>query len=313
MVEEFGEVRVDGSVGKSVEMFDLLFIGHVAKDVIEVGGVETVSAGGGVYYGGFAALKLGKTVGVVTRCKESDTDLLESLQAAGATVHYRFSDQTSGIHNIYDDPSMETRRCFPIGFAGLITMDQVPEEVDARYIVIAPIMAGEVDMAMIRFLHEHKRGKICLDVQGFVRVRDGERLIFKDWIDKREGMKMVEILKMDHAEARNLTGLDDISDALEEVSSWGPREILLTHSAGISVYCNGKIEFYSWKNETMAGRTGRGDTSFSSYISSRLDKPPKLALRLSAAMTSLKMEEPGPIDADLADILEFEKNRYDLT
>ena len=39
--------------------FDLLFIGHFAVDRNVVDGVAEVASGGGVYYGGIAAARLG--------------------------------------------------------------------------------------------------------------------------------------------------------------------------------------------------------------------------------------------------------------
>ena len=205
---------------------------------------------------------------------------------------------------------METRTCKPLGFAGLFERDDLPVSWDTGYFIICPIIAGELDLDLLKHLSARYEGKLCMDVQGFVRVRVGNDLVFKDWEDKREGLKLITLLKTDHAEARSLTGLDDIEDALKELSSWGPREILLTHVKGVTVYKKGTTIFYPWHNKSMDGRTGRGDTCFTSYTGSRLTKEPSEALKFAAAITSLKMEVPGPISRPLKNILDFEKEMY---
>jgi sugar/nucleoside kinase (ribokinase family) len=51
----------------------------------------------------------------------------------------------------------------------------------------------------------------------------------------------------------------------------------------------------------MRGRTGRGDTCLATYLGTRLSASPEEATRLAAAITTLKMEQPGPWRGTLAD------------
>jgi len=44
----------------------------------------------------------------------------------------------------------------------------------------------------------------------------------------------------------------------------------------------------------LSGRTGRGDTCFISYVCWRRTHGIEESLRYAAALTSLKMEKPGP-------------------
>ncbi len=275
---------------------DLLFLGHFARDIIEVNGVKEVMAGGGIYYGGVAAIVAGASIAVVTRYKRDDEAMIEPLKAAGARVFPAYSDSTSGIHNVYTDPTMETRLCYPLGFAGLIQENDIPD-IDCKRVVISPIVAGEIDMALLKFLHGKHPGKIALDIQGFIRVREGADIVFKDWPEKREGMRMIRVLKCDAAEAKAMTGHEELRPALDTISSWGPEEILLTHNKGATVYSRGEEWFYPWKARSMAGRTGRGDTCFASYNAFRLTKDVDASLKYAVAATSIKMETPGPLAA----------------
>ncbi|MBD3186136.1 hypothetical protein GF325_04850 [Candidatus Bathyarchaeota archaeon] len=292
------------------QRFDMLFIGHVAKDVIEVSGKRVTAAGGGVYYGSIAALMLGASVGIITRCRKEDAKLLDPVRQMGGKVFIQTSQETSGIHNIYLDETMETRQCHPLGFAGLIDTGKIPAGLQAKYIVVAPIMAGEVDIKVLKFLHGTMQGNLCLDIQGFVRVRQGTDLVFRDWRKKQEGLAMVRILKMDRAEARNLSGMNDIEMALRKVATMGPSEIILTHEEGVTLVHDGEIITRPWRNISMSGRTGRGDTTFASYIASKLHLDPGNALTRAAAVASMKMNNPGPITATLDQVKAFQEKHY---
>jgi len=69
---------------------------------------------------------------------------------------------------------------------------------------------------------------------------------------------------------------------------------MITHSSEVILY-NGKRMFRAPFNPgNLSGRTGRGDTCFISYVSWRLTHGIEESLRYAAALTSIKMEKPGP-------------------
>jgi sugar/nucleoside kinase (ribokinase family) len=141
-----------------------------------------------------------------------------------------------------------------------------------------------------------------LDVQGFVRVREGERLVFRQWPDISEGLSCVTYLKADRAEAELLTGQTDLRVAAEALAAYGPQEIVLTQSAGVTVYADGQFYDAPFASQSLAGRTGRGDTCFSTYVGKRLTASPAKACRFAAAVTTLKQERPGPWRGSLSDV-----------
>jgi sugar/nucleoside kinase (ribokinase family) len=152
--------------------FDLLMLGHFAIDQVIVDGVSATVSGGGVYYGSVAARRLGARAGIVTRLRAVDFPRLEEVRAEGVEVFATAADETSGIANYYESADMERRVCLPLGFAGPIRPDEVPD-VDAHIYAVTPIIAGEVDLALLRMLAA--RGSVALDVQGFVPGAGGER------------------------------------------------------------------------------------------------------------------------------------------
>ena len=199
---------------------DILFLGHFAVDRNVVDGVVEIASGGGVYYGGIAAARLGARVGVVTRLRAEDFSRLDAFRAAGVEVFATAAPDTSGIENTYSSADMERRICVPLGFAGPFAPQDIPD-VAARIIAVVPIIAGEVDLPLLKRLAG--RGPVALDVQGFVRVRVGDQLLFRPWAEMAEGLAHVTYLKVDRAEAEALTGETDLAVAAAKLAAYGPR------------------------------------------------------------------------------------------
>ncbi len=276
---------------------DILMLGHLAQDQIFVDGAGGDAPGGAVYYGSIALSRLGYRVAVVTRLRREDFELLEPLKEAGVQVYATPAAETSGIANYYRSDDMERRVTRPLGFAGPIRLEDIPP-ITARIYAITPIIAGEVDLPLLQTLA--RRGPVALDVQGFVRVREGDALVFRPWPEMAEGLAQVMYLKVDRAEAELLTGETDLKRAARRLAQYGPREIILTQSSGVTVLAEGRFYHAPFTPRSLAGRTGRGDTCFMTYLGQRLDHDPAEATRWAAAVTTLKQEKPGPWDGDLA-------------
>jgi sugar/nucleoside kinase (ribokinase family) len=281
---------------------DVMMVGHFARDVLVVDGEATVASGGAVYYGGAALRHLGLSVAVVTRLHPADRPYLEEMSALGIDVYATDAPETSGIENVYRSEDMERRICRPLGFAGAFRRDDIPS-LKARVCLVVPIVAGELGLELLSWLAE--RMPVGLDVQGFVRVPVDGDLVFRPWAEMALGLGCVTYLKADRAEAELLTGELNLGRAAKTLSTYGPSEIVLTQSSGVTVYAQGTLYEAAFRSRSLDGRTGRGDTCFAAYVGSRLHAPPSEAARLAAAITSLKQERPGPWQGPLADAAEF--------
>ncbi|MBN1661725.1 MAG: carbohydrate kinase [Anaerolineae bacterium] len=283
---------------------DVMMIGHLARDRNIVDGQGGEAPGGAVYYGSIALRRLGLRVAVVTRLHPDDFPLLDALREEGVEVFAAAAAETSGIANEYNSADMERRICTPLGFAGPIRAADLPHRT-ARIYAVVPIIAGEVDLPLLRLLHEH--GPVALDVQGFVRVREERAagrpaLVFRPWADQEEGLALVTYLKVDRAEAELLTGESDLRAAARRLAALGPAEVLLTQSSGVTVLAGGEFYQAPFTPRSLAGRTGRGDTAFAAYLGTRLSAGPGEAARVAAAVTTLKQEQPGPWRGTRADV-----------
>ncbi|HET6948287.1 MAG TPA: PfkB family carbohydrate kinase [bacterium] len=272
-------------------MVDVAFVGHFARDRLVIAGVAEAASGGGVYYGSMAVRRLGHSVAAITRLHPDDFRYLDELRREGIVVHAAPAAQTTEIENIYPDRTMDRRICHPLGSAGAFSAADLPA-VDARVTIITPLMAGEVSGDLVRLLAA--RGPIGLDVQGFARVPEGDTLVTRDWPGKRADLAPVTYLKADDAEAEVLTGLTDLRQAARAFADLGPWEVVLTHAGGVLVYAEGSFHEARFTPREIRGRTGRGDTTFATYVATRLSAGPGYSCRLAAAVVSLKMEHPGP-------------------
>jgi len=278
---------------------DIMMIGHFAKDRLVVDDRVEIASGGAVYYGSVALRHLGKRVAVVTRLHPDDYPLLDELREEGVLVFVAPAAESSGIENIYDSADMERRICKPLGFAGPFGPEEIPD-LQAQIYVAASIIAGEIDLSLLKLLAQ--RGPVAIDIQGFVRVRDNGTLVFRQWPEMKEGLAHVTYLKVDRAEAELLTGETDLEIAARKLAEYGPSEIVVTHSAGVTVFAKGEIYNAPFTPRSLDGRTGRGDTCFATYLGARLSRPPAEATRLAGAVTTLKQESPGPWRGSMEDL-----------
>jgi sugar/nucleoside kinase (ribokinase family) len=290
----------------STEQFDVCLIGHFAVDkIVTVDGQSTPAHGGAVYYGGLNLARQGYRVAVVTRLHKDDFWRLDEIRDAGIEVFATEAPESAGMENIFLSEDRDKRICKSLGFAGPFTVEELPE-IDARLQLVIPILAGEVDLATLKVIAE--RGPVGLDVQGFVRFAEEDDIVFHDWPEKTDGLQYVHYLKTDDTEAEVLTGLTDLRAAARALAALGPKEILITHKKGVLVYAEGKFHTGDFIPRKMMGRTGRGDTCFTTYCAKRLSLEPGEACAYAAAVTSLKMEAPGPFTGTTQDVETFLKS-----
>jgi sugar/nucleoside kinase (ribokinase family) len=117
-----------------------------------------------------------------------------------------------------------------------------------------------------------------------------------------EGLSYVTYLKVDRAEAELLTGQSDLELAARQLARYGPREVILTQTSGVTVLAEDHIYQAPFTPRSLAGRTGRGDTCFATYLGKRLSGSPEDATRFAAAVTTLKQEQPGPWRGTIKDV-----------
>lgn len=278
---------------------DIMMIGHFSRDKIVVDGTTEIASGGAIFYGSIALHNINRSVAVVTRLHPDDFPYLDELKQEGIRVFTAAASETSSIENIYDSTDMERRTCKLLGFAGPFQEQDIPD-LSAKVYLITGVIAGEVNLSLLKSLAD--RGPVGLDVQGFVRVPEDGILTFRQMPDIAEVLAHVTYLKVDRAEAELLTDKTDLQIAARQLAEYGPREVIITHSKGITVYADEQIYEASFSPRSLDGRTGRGDTCFATYVGRRLSDTPEDAARFAAGVTTLKQEIPGPWRGTVEDV-----------
>ncbi len=290
-------------------MYDFFVIGHISLDENIYLQEKEKSVGGAILYSSSVYATLGYKVAVLTKLSSPDCQIIRKLNVPQEDVFLIPSEKTTSIKNEYLDESREKRISTALATADPFLITDIPENITARIIHLASLIYGEYQADLIQLLS--KKAKIAVDVQGFLRnVGEKGKLVYKNWKDKKNYLPYIDYLKTDAAEAAYLTGENSTRKAARILHQWGAKEIMITHHTEVLVYDGKNFYNYPLKPTNLSGRTGRGDTCFSSYLSERLDKNIEQSLLFAVALTSIKLANPGPFRGTRTDVEHFIRNNY---
>lgn len=288
--------------------FDTFILGQPSLDQdTDFGGMVVRSVGGAVVYSGFAAAALGHRVAVLTKAGDDVDAAARFAPVKNITVYPLKSSKSTAISNVFHTADRERRTCTALSRVDPYRVGEIPD-VDSAIWHIAGLMAGDLDESIIEYAS--KKAMAAVDVQGLLRHDEGGSMVFHDWVRKKEVLPLIHFLKTDAVEAEILTGLTDRAEAAKSLYAWGAKEIMITHNTEVIIYDGKQIYAEPLKPRGLAGRSGRGDTCFSGYITERLTRGIPEALRTAAALVSLKMETPGPFTGTRADVEAFMREFY---
>ena len=284
--------------------YDITFIGHMCYDeIIPFGGKPAIAPGSAVLCGAMVAARVDKKVAAVVKMAQQDENILLPLKEVGVDTYLIPADVTTYSRVLHESENVDERKLTIVRTAGLISIDDVPE-LQSQCVHLAGISDSEFDMKLIQGLKA--RGySLSVDMQSFVRqiTPVTNEINFSDVKNKKEITQLMDKVKLDIVEARILTGTEDLEQAGIIIESWGCPEIIITHSAGVLARVNGRTYYEKFSNSSIAGRTGRGDTTFAAYLSRRLEHNVADSLKFAAALVSIKMETPGPFKGTLEDVM----------
>ena len=290
--------------------YDMVILGNYTKDTIITPSGTRYLDGGGFNYGAHAARMLGLNVAAVTRLAKEDERVVDKLKNIGIDVFPFYTPSSTHMVLEYRSANPDDRILRCAKTAGSFTPDQF-ESLEARAFLMNGSIRGEIPLEVVRSLRK-KDALLVADLQGFIRIiAPDTTLLHAPWPEKEEHLKLVDVLKTDAVEAESLTGESDIKKAATALAKMGPKEVVLTHKDGILVLADGMFYEAPWRNKSLIGRSGRGDTCIASYITKRLTEPPEVAIIWSAATTSLKMEAEGPFLRGVSDVRDFMAKEYE--
>ena len=287
--------------------FDVCVIGHVARDINAIGGVELEpSPGGAAYYSTMVYRRLGMRAAVVTLVAAPDAPLLQELNDAGVTVFNLPTEVTTTFRNEYpvaDNLDLRVQRVDTR--AGTIAAAALPD-LSARIWHIGPLTETDVELAVIGRCAE-LGGLVGMDVQGLTRVVIDGEVRARAPVERMDYLRHVDVLKADDSEILTYTGAGDIEAAVATVRAAGAGEVLVTHaSAGATIYGpRSPIQIEAVLPRRSVDTTGCGDTFLAAYMTRRLTSDDlRECGEFAAAAATINIEAVGAFGGTAADIAE---------
>ena len=283
-----------------VVKYDIMIIGHITSDTLEYKGEVTDFTGGAAYFSSFAAKRSNAKICVVTKLANKDFGILDELRKEGIDVIAIPSPKTTSIENIFESDDFDKRKARLLSQADPFRPEDIPQ-VETKIYSLAGLFAGEIPNILIEYFAG--KGEVGLDMQAMLRSNEGASFAFKDWAEKEQYLPMITYLKADSLESEVATGTADREKAARMLRQWGAKEVMITHASEVILYDGERTFRAPFNPSNLSGRTGRGDTCFVSYMAWRLSHGIEESLRYAAALTSIKMEKPGPFSGTVEEVL----------
>lgn len=289
-------------------MKDICCIGHITKDKIVTPNRTVYMAGGTSFYFSYAINQLPKdvTFSLVTAMDPTEKEPVEKMLKAGIDVSMNASRNTVFFENIYGENQNE-RKQRVLAKADPFTIQQL-EHVDAKVFHLGSLLADDFPTEVVEYL-SHK-GRVSIDVQGYLREVRDEKVYPIDWKEKLKVLKHTYYLKVNETEMETITGLKDAHEAAKLIHAWGVTEVIITlGSEGSLVYVDDKFyEIPAYPPHEVVDATGCGDTYSAGYLYKRLQgATPTEAGKFAAAMCTIKLEHNGPFNRSIDDVEKITK------
>ena len=205
-------------------MYDICCIGHITLDKVVTTTSEKHMAGGTSFYFSNALRNMDTDYCLVTSLGESEMRFVDDMRSNGIEVKALQGARTVYFENIYSH-NLNHRTQKVLQTADPFTAEQL-KDADAVIFHLGPLLANDIPLALIKALA--KKGKVSLDVQGYLREVNNQHVCAVDWADKKEALQYIEILKASETEMEMLTGCNNICEGAKMLSGWGVKEVVIT-------------------------------------------------------------------------------------
>lgn len=281
--------------------YNLMIIGPATRDEnIDYTGAVDRSVGGAVTFCTPAAKAACDSVFAAVKIAPEDSDIMDKIPGDKALLA---SKKTTLMRNRYFTADREKREGSCAAQSDPVLPAEIPD-VECKLYHLAGLLYGDFPNELIDFLAG--KALVSADAQGFLRHNENGKLVFHDWADKLTCLPKIRFLKTDAAEAEILTGYSDREKAIKQLYQWGSPEIMISYNTEMMVYDGKTIRTCPVKARNLSGRTGRGDTTFGSYLAMRMAGADiEEALQYATACVSLKMETPGAFTGTKEDVLRY--------
>jgi sugar/nucleoside kinase (ribokinase family) len=284
-------------------MIDICCIGHITRDRIITPQTTVNMAGGTSFYmaNGMRHLPGKVSFQLVTKVGADQRPVVDQLAADGLNVVCYPSAHTVFFENKYGaDSNNRTQRV--LAKADPFSLEEV-RPLEARVFHLGSLLADDFPPEVVEYLST--KGRISIDVQGYLREVVGQEVRAVDWKDKERILACTDILKLNEHEMEVITSSHDPRTVALQLAASGVREVVITlGSYGSLIYADGRFyEIPSFRPRQLVDATGCGDTYSTGYLWMRMQGADcEEAGRFAAALCTIKLEHSGPFEGTLADV-----------
>ena len=200
-------------------MKDICCIGHITHDRIITPQKTVDLAGGTSFYfaRGLSCLPPRVSFQLVTKGGQYINDEVDRLRAIGVDVKAYPSTHTVFFENKYGQNS-DNRRQRVLAKADPFTMEEI-RPLQAKVFHLGSLLADDFPLEAVRQLST--KGRVSIDVQGYLREVRGEKVYPVAWKDKEQVLECTDYLKLNEHEMEVVASSRDPRTVALELASQG--------------------------------------------------------------------------------------------
>jgi sugar/nucleoside kinase (ribokinase family) len=278
-------------------MKDICCIGHITRDKIITPSQSFSMSGGTAFYMAYGINNLPHDIAfqLVTKVGPESYEEVDRMRQAGIDVVCYDSAKSVYFENRYGiDSNQRTQRV--LAKADPFTIEEVLP-LEAKVFHLGSLLADDFPVEVVKALA--KKGRISIDVQGYLREVRGEKVYAIKWKAMEEILAYIDILKLNEHEMEMITNSKDPRTVALQMASYGVREVVITlGSFGSLIYADKQFyEIPAYEPRQVVDATGCGDTYSAGYLYMRsLGADIDASGKFAAAMCTSKLEHNGPYD-----------------
>lgn len=283
-----------------------MLIGPLTRDIISRDNLVYHSTGGAVYYQSSVLSNLDVNVTAVITLSNEDKELL-NVFPQDVDIIPIFFDKTMKFENIYPDNNTNNRIQKATIPENPIKPENLPEDIESYdAVLLCPLYPSDIPIETIEHISNYNI-PIYMGAQGYLRELNDNHIILKPWNNFEKFLRLIKMFFIDETEAKVMTGKHNLSQIGEELSNFGPQEVIITcGDRGAIIYssinkCTYKIPAFTPLQ--TADPTGLGDTYMAAYARKRMETSNLETCGIFAAMVAtMKLEKAGPFQGNITTV-----------